>query len=353
MRLPVTPQLSTKDGTSNKNARLTNVLKEVSSSREFGVIRPGLSAVNSSTGNGNGLVCYNNELISVYGATLGAGTSGGVAFQKINSITPSSNGNMASNGTAAVEIGGGYRTTDGINWTLFNPTGVNGIPDGYQWWFVGQTLYGVNTATNRFLKSVDYGSTWTHVSFAPFSTISGYTFAQVGVGFYLYDIALGDVYRSLDSGATWSVFGFSISPPATSGNPSSFFTIGTTLYIIDGVNREWAVSTDRVDFTLITASAPIQSGYLSGTNFYGHNGSNGDIVLIDSNNLLLSLTFLNVIGNVPLATPLGTFFYSGNPWFVNGKIQAFGLGGMYELTNSLPFVGTLTDSKYDFVQSPL
>ena len=73
MRLPVTPQLSTKDGVSAKNARLTNCLKEVKKSGEKAVVRPGLSLDAQASGVGNGLVVFNNELVSVYGATLGFG----------------------------------------------------------------------------------------------------------------------------------------------------------------------------------------------------------------------------------------------------------------------------------------
>ncbi len=73
MRLPVVPQISTKDGTSNRNARLTNCLKEVKKAGEKAVIRPGLVLDAQASGVGNGLVVFNNELVSVYGATLGAG----------------------------------------------------------------------------------------------------------------------------------------------------------------------------------------------------------------------------------------------------------------------------------------
>lgn len=71
MRLPLISQLSTKDGISNKNARLTNVLKETAAQGTFAVVRPGLDRLASTSGNGNGLVNFNESLISVYGATVG------------------------------------------------------------------------------------------------------------------------------------------------------------------------------------------------------------------------------------------------------------------------------------------
>ncbi len=74
MRLPITPQISTKDGLSNKNARLTNCLKEVKKSgEEKAVIRPGLVLDAQASGVGGGLVVFNNQLVSVYGTTLGFG----------------------------------------------------------------------------------------------------------------------------------------------------------------------------------------------------------------------------------------------------------------------------------------
>lgn len=78
MRLPITPQISTKDGLSNKNARLTNCLKEVKKAGEKAVVRPGLVLDAQASGVGNGLVVFNNELVSVYGATLGFGVVEGI-----------------------------------------------------------------------------------------------------------------------------------------------------------------------------------------------------------------------------------------------------------------------------------
>ncbi len=71
MRLPITPQISTKDGVSAKNARLTNCLKESKKGGDKAVVRPGLVLNAEASGVGNGLVAFNGELVSVYGATLG------------------------------------------------------------------------------------------------------------------------------------------------------------------------------------------------------------------------------------------------------------------------------------------
>lgn len=70
MRLPVTPQISTKDGTTNKNARLFNMLKEMSKTGEKAVIRPGLEVSNTYPGLGSGLIVFNGRLLVIAGDTI-------------------------------------------------------------------------------------------------------------------------------------------------------------------------------------------------------------------------------------------------------------------------------------------
>ena len=70
MRLPVVPQISTKDGVSNKNARLTNCLKEVKKSGEKAVVRPGLVLSDTYAGLGNGLIEFDGRLLVVYDDTV-------------------------------------------------------------------------------------------------------------------------------------------------------------------------------------------------------------------------------------------------------------------------------------------
>ena len=66
MRLPIVPQLSTKDGAANKNARMTNALRE----KNKAVVRPGLSLVLDYAGVGNGLVPWNDRLIALFDDTV-------------------------------------------------------------------------------------------------------------------------------------------------------------------------------------------------------------------------------------------------------------------------------------------
>lgn len=70
MRLPVLPQISTKDGTSNKNARLTNVLKDPRKGGEMAEVRPGLVASDTYSGLGNGLIPFDGRLLVIYDDTV-------------------------------------------------------------------------------------------------------------------------------------------------------------------------------------------------------------------------------------------------------------------------------------------
>ena len=73
MRLPVVVELDSRDGVSNKDARLTNALKENDEGVTLAALRPGLSAIAAATGNGSGVTAFNGTLISVFGTVLGHG----------------------------------------------------------------------------------------------------------------------------------------------------------------------------------------------------------------------------------------------------------------------------------------
>lgn len=73
MRLPVVVELDSRDGVSNKDARLTNTLKESDEGVTLAVLRPGVSAIATATGNGSGVIAFDGTLISVFGTVLGYG----------------------------------------------------------------------------------------------------------------------------------------------------------------------------------------------------------------------------------------------------------------------------------------
>lgn len=118
MRLPVTPQISTKDGVSNKNARLTNCLKESKQSGDKAVIRPGLVLDAQASGVGNGLVVFNDELVSVYGTTLGVSViEGSDGWTLETNVVNSSGGGLICYGNSKfyiVDFGGSAFTTTNL-----------------------------------------------------------------------------------------------------------------------------------------------------------------------------------------------------------------------------------------------
>ena len=73
MRLPLAQDIDSRDGTSNRDERLTNVLGEDNNGQQMATLRPGHATVATATGAGGGQVNFNEVLITVYGTTLGFG----------------------------------------------------------------------------------------------------------------------------------------------------------------------------------------------------------------------------------------------------------------------------------------
>ena len=75
MRLVLSPDIDSRNGVSDKDSRLTNSLAEMDDGEKMAVIRPGLSTLATASGAGRGMFNFNDVLISVYGTTLGHGTT--------------------------------------------------------------------------------------------------------------------------------------------------------------------------------------------------------------------------------------------------------------------------------------
>lgn len=75
MRLPVVSDIDSRDGAANKDERLTNVLVETDEDVTLAVVRPGLATVATSSGAGGGETVFNETLITVFGTTLGFGST--------------------------------------------------------------------------------------------------------------------------------------------------------------------------------------------------------------------------------------------------------------------------------------
>jgi hypothetical protein len=68
MRLPLIPSVESRDGTSNKDARMTNALKESENGVDYAAVRPALTQVADTTGNGNGMF-FLDTLITIFGTS--------------------------------------------------------------------------------------------------------------------------------------------------------------------------------------------------------------------------------------------------------------------------------------------
>lgn len=177
MRLPVAGNISTRDGSSNKNARMTNMLAEEKQGKSFAAVRPGLNQVASTTGNGNGIVCFNGDLVNVFGATLGVIEPAEPDYTHVICL----------------------ETTDTI-WKSID--------------WVGTTIVGVGGAFgNKVYNSTDEGETTSLVSTAPVTPeFPNGLINKNGQLYLLYNAGSGSggpgVYRdNSDYGATWAYVG--------------------------------------------------------------------------------------------------------------------------------------------------
>lgn len=75
MRLPLAFEIDSRDGTSNRDERMTNCLSEDDEGVTLAVVRPGLATIATATGAGGGAVNFNDVLITVFGTTLGSGST--------------------------------------------------------------------------------------------------------------------------------------------------------------------------------------------------------------------------------------------------------------------------------------
>lgn len=346
MRLPSTPQLSTKDGTSNKNARLTNCLKESKKSGDKAVVRPGLVLNAVGDGVGGGLVAFNNELVSVYGTTLGFGSGDELgSWTKINSQLMTGRGAVANNGTTWLQFD--KNTADGEVWTSLSSPTIEDVSI----LAIGTDFYGLVLGGGQLQKSSDNGATWTYVADFPGNPGTGQLLWYAGtttMRLYWYDIDTQELWRSSNLGGTWTER-FPSSFPASTQCIS--IQVGATLYLFDGANGIYETSTNFQDFTTSSLyTTGLSVGYYSSGYFYAYHISTGDVVKISISDMSNS----TILGNVPPASDPGSYFYyGGQPFKIGTASYMFGLDGVYRSSNGIPALDTITIGHYDFAQSPL
>lgn len=216
MRLPVIGNISTKDGATNKNARLTNMLAEQKKNgTTLATVRPGLNGLATSSGDGNGLVCFGGELVNIYGDTINAMTDtqtyslytedwSAVGSGNIYHLIKYGNGVFIAVPAAGSSTKKFYKSTDGIAWDLidvtypYNVNWRNLIWDGTRFLaisFQGPTVPVYATSVN--------GDDWTfgETSGLPQNVLTINSIAWNGTKYCM--AAGGYAYVSSD-GITWS-----------------------------------------------------------------------------------------------------------------------------------------------------
>lgn len=407
MRLPITPQISTKDGLSNKNARLTNCLKEVKKSGEKAVVRPGLVLDAQASGVGNGLVVFNNELVSVYGATLGFGvipasviqsafyniagvqlidikafngkwiccnvdqiyhTADFVTFTPIltpavyETNTESGRQSLATNGTVTVCPFYNLDTDDTGFLSITTAYGVTEVVLAYTPYMViynGTKFCGMRSTT-RSVTSTD-GTTWTSGTtftgdmFNPMMAWSGTVFCLIGV------TVGNDLYaRTSSDGLVWT----SAVLIAASATPPAPICWAGDRFIVSGT--DWVVtSTDGVTWTAKYYPFPYNFSckavsYNSSTDTVLAIGSyavygNAHTKMISTDNGATWIDTDDVTYNgIEYADCVddGTGFIAIGSTVVSGasnNIEVISAGA----AGTIPALATITGDHFDFAQSPI
>mgnify|MGYP001590774954 CR=1 FL=1 len=267
MRLPIVPPLSTKDGISNKNARMTNVLREW----EKAVIRPGLSTIDTlEGGNGAGLATFgtlsgvaaDDQLVAINGDTIhivqndiftdlsavtstpttltpppvsgsftslgaqtnvfGTGSYGARVYLTLNGVLYAINDLPTQNGNT-------YSTSNGTSWSLVNTdAAVSQFAD--VGCVMGSKMYTSGDDGSFILSST--GGAWTADAASGLLSPCQAMYS-LGTTLYILFLSVNILYsrQSTDNGLTWDV-----EVQAGQGNLHGFGVVklGSAIYTIGG-----------------------------------------------------------------------------------------------------------------------
>lgn len=300
MRLPVVVPISTKDGTSNKNARLTNMLKETSKRGDKAVVRPGLVAAGDFPGIGNGLIPFDGRLLVISDDTI-TDESGDLWPWPLDSL-PWVSGTTYGAGDSAWYNGvlwfslaagnTGHTPVVGAYWGTSSPyitPATFSIVATLTAYYSAQPASGAYGYLNQplMIGSVLVVPDWTGNGWDGQQTTDGITWSTYGhqnlgyplayvVGSTIFAVDSQDVYSSTNTGSTWTTHSSAI----TISGLSRVAAHGGTLYAInhDGSPPiEVSTSTDG-----ITWSAPTSTSGLP-YNEYNLMSFGGSLVAIPTN----------------------------------------------------------------------
>lgn len=397
MRLPVIGNISTKDGSSNKNARMTNMLAEEKQGKSFAAIRPGLSQVATGSGDGNNLVCFNGNLINIYGNTVYRAYQSGIGIETedFGGMTQSTAwrlayGNNVFVGTPlSTETGKKFAiSSDGINWDLitipspysngqwlqvhwngsqflaldraFSYYGISA--DGENWSFgtyTGMTYTGMlsglsGLAWNGSVYCTTYHVSSTHTPTSP----DGITWTSNVVAYPLYGIASnGSIFCAVRPtiGASASNKAYTSSDGATwtertlpytdywSGiiwNGAEFCATGQTYSATSNDGITWSGG------TMPSAGAWYSVAYLDGYYLAPNQVSGGKTIAISSNGISWESKTISNSGYWNQATSGIDGFVMAD--FLSSATDKISLGPIYSFQN----IGTVTDNFFDFALIP-
>ncbi len=355
MRLTVVPNVSAKDGVSNKNARLTNCLKETTKRGDKAVVRPGLVLETEGSGVGGGLVAFGDELVSVYGTTLGFGvepSSGGWSSAIPITFDALGDANVASfivwdgnNFVARVfDVDAGYfiynNSADGITFSYLadypgTQSGISGAmflsaKNGYFYaWDAGDKT--------KIYRTANSGVSWAYLSTPPLTLGVGeyMNCLWYGANLYAYNTTTSETCVSADSGATWG------SPYAGSGVAG--FELGAYLYSVNGSNE--IIRSNDVFLTSTVVSTPpitVDGMIADGSTMYIYDSS---FVFYSSTD---GVTFTLMGAPAFTYSPIAIAIASGVlNVFEAGQMFTFSGGG----SGTIPALATIPTGLYDFAQS--
>ena len=374
------------------------MLKESSKAGDKAVIRPGLVLDTQASGVGNGLVVFNNELVSVYGTTLG--------FSPI-SDPPEVTDRALSQVYDTVTIGGwdgtqfvgvgdkgnahySITSSDGITWAehLIDSFVLAGNPqaiwDGTQWlWFPsngtairvytssdGVSWSGANTNLpyesttfafgNGVLCAVPYNSansytstdgvTWTvHTSVLP-SVLGWGPIAFLNNAFYMIELdpflaTASDVFVSSADGISWTSGTMLSASFWLSMSSSNDVLFATSLAAGPSPSDMGAISADDgatwTQFTLPSSSFWGAFGNASG--FYTASGNGAELAYSIDGLEWDSVALSSLVGSM-----------AGNSTLIIAAYTA--AGGVCSITpigRGIPALTTITGDRYDFAQGTI
>lgn len=374
MRLPLTPTLSTKDAVSNKNARLTNCLKEAKLSPDKkkelsskAVVRPGLVLDAQASGAGNGLVAFNGDLVSVYGATLGFGIAPGGEQEVYTPVGFDDSAYGIAGGGLILKSAAGIpliqTSSDGINYTTVNTTDeIVGVFYAYS------KFYGFDSATQTELyKTTDGGVTWTLAyDFSPYAINVGILAEILPSSVNLFSTHLGNDYKFTSSGldTVWS--GPSVVSVIPNGFPMVYFPAAAKSYYVTLGSPVYLYYTNDS-----FATAPTSTGFLV---FWSNSGNfpnlavlGGKMYALMSDEFDQTITLYSTTDGVTWDS--GILINDDGIDSQNPKFSMYVLGTSLviyyssDLTaqtvmilttdGTIPALATITGTHFDFAQSPL